>query len=229
MDTTAIELKSYQELVIDTETGEEVVADKYTYLPGRPREYRFNAQNGQFNLYGERILLDEKGKPANYFSFQPISYRFFEDCLFGRTDKEMWAELFFIDKQNCVSSIMFNNTSVAELFRLMEPMHYEKISLLDVVLTVKSEYVTSKGDASKKWYIGRFSYNISPKEVTRQYRDYVGDVAVYRAETINAHADIKVMSRAYEKVLNNEAHLSYFGIPKAEEVVAISETASTKS
>lgn len=229
MDTTAIELKSYQELVIDTETGEEVVADKYTYLPGRPREYRFNAQNGQFNLYGERILLDEKGKPANYFSFQPISYRFFEDRLFGRTEKEMWAELFFIDKQNCVSSIMFNNTSVAELFRLMEPMHYEKISLLDVVLTVKSEYVTSKGDASKKWYIGRFSYNISPKEVTRQYRDYVGDVAVYRAETINAHADIKVMSRAYEKVLNNEAHLSYFGIPKAEEVVAISETASTES
>jgi hypothetical protein len=224
MDTTAIELKSYQELVIDTETGEEVVADKFLYLPGRPREYRFNAQNGQFNLYGERLLLDAAGKPVNYFSFQPISYRFFEDCLFGRSTTEMWAELFFVDAQNCVSSIMFNNTTVAELFRLMEPMHYEKISLLDVVLTVKSEYVKAKNDPSKAWYIGRFSYQIAPKEVTRMYRDYVHDYAVFRAETINPHADIKVMSRAYAKVLDNEAHLQFHGIAKPEEVIAVPQT-----
>ncbi len=229
MDTTTVELKSYQTITVDEETGEELVADSFIYLPGRPREYRFNAQNGQFNLYGERILLDEKGKPVDYFSFQPISYRFFEDCLFGRTEKEIWAELFFIDKQDCVSVIMFNNTSVAELIRLMEPMHYEKISLLDVVLTVKTEYVRSKKDTSKAWYIGRFSYNISPREVARRYRDYVADVPVFRAETINAHADIKVMSRAYAKVLKNEAHVAYYGIPKAEEVVAIAETASAES
>jgi hypothetical protein len=223
MDTTAIELKSYQQLIVDEDTGEEVVADMYTYLPGRPREYRFNGQNGQFNLYGERILMDDKGKPLNYFIFQPISYRFFEDTLFGRTEKEMWAELFFIDAQNCVSAIMFNNTTVAELFRLMEPMHYEKISLLDVVLTVKAEYVRSQKDPSKAWYIGRFSYNLAPKEVTHRYREYVNDRPVFRAETINPHADIKVMSRAYEKVINNEAHLKYFGFPKAEDIIAIPE------
>lgn len=226
MDTTAIELKSYQELVIDQETGEEVVADKFLYLPGRPREYRFNGQNGQFNLYGDRILMDKNGKAVSSFSFQPISYRFFEDALFGRAQMESWAELFFVDEQNCVSSIMFNSTSVIELSRLMEPLHYEKISLSEVILTAKPEYVRSKSDPSKAWYLARFSYELADKAATQMYRDYVNDVPVYRLETITPHGDMRAMSRAFARVLDKEAHQAYHGIPKPEDVMAIAETAA---
>jgi hypothetical protein len=200
----ALELKSYQEIIIDSETGEEVVADKYLYLPGRPREYRFNGQNGQFNLYGERVLMDERGKTLSSFTFQPIAYRFFEDVLFGRTEKEMWAELFFIDSQQCVSSIMFNNTSVSELFRLMEPLHYEKLSLCDVTLTARPERVTSKGDPTKTWYITRFSYEVSQAEKVKEYREYIRDHAVYRAETLTPVAEHKVVSRSFARLLESE-------------------------
>lgn len=219
MDTTAVELKSYQEVVIDTETGEEIVANKWLYLSGHPREYRFNGQNGQFNLYGDKILLDDKGKILNAFSFQPINFRVFEDCLFGRTEKEMWAELFFVDKDGCVSSIMFNNTSVSELFRLMEPLHYEKMSLLDVILTARPERVTSKNDPSKSWWIARFSYEIASPELSKMFKEYVNDHAVYRRETITPGADHKFLSRNFTKLFESLLfeEVNGFALPTATE------------
>ncbi|WP_428661807.1 hypothetical protein [Runella sp.] len=199
----ATEMKPYQQLGVDMETGEEIIEDKYLYLPGRPREYRFNGQNGQFNLYGDRVLMDDRGKTLSSFTFQPIAYRFFEGILFGRTEREMWAELFFIDNQNCVSSIMFNNTSVSELFRLMEPLHYEKLSLCDVILTARPERVTSKGDPTKTWYITRFSYEVSKSEKVLEYREFVKDRAVYRLETMAPNLEHKVVSRSFARLLES--------------------------
>jgi len=220
-------LKSYQEFVVDQETGEELIANKYLYMPGRPREYRFNGQNGQFNLYGERVLMDEKGKTLTSFSFQPVSFRIFDAMLFGRTNIESWAELFFIDKEGCVSAIMFNNTTVVELFRLMEPLHYEKLSLCDVVITARPERVTSKNDPTKTWFICRFSYEIGPLSITKELKEYAKDVPIYRAETITPHSTIKIMSKPFERVLDNEAYQLYNGIVKPDDVIPVAQLAAT--
>lgn len=170
---------------------------KYLYFEGRPREYRFNGQNGQFNLYGDRVLTDPSGRLVSTFSFQPIAYRIFEDGLFGRSLRELWAELFFVDEDNCVSSIMFNNTSVNELYRLLEPILYERKSLCDVVLTIKPERVQSKSDPNKSWFIARFSYEPAKPETIAEMREFVKTHRVYRNETLTVAAQHKLVSQGY--------------------------------
>jgi hypothetical protein len=194
-------LKPYQTQRVDEETGETVIESKYIYLQGRPREYRFNGQNGQFNLYGERILLDSMGKPLAQFSFQPIAYRIFEETLFVRKEREIWAEIFFVDADNCVSSLMFNNTSVSELYRMMEPLFYERRTLCDVVVTVKPEKVTSKSDPGKSWFIARFSYVLADEARIKELREFTKDHAIYRAETLTTTANHKLVSKYFNNVL----------------------------
>ncbi len=195
-----------QEGVIPTQTGIMQRSDdalvpaheqKYLYFEGRPREYRFNGQNGQFNLYGDRVLTDKSGRLLSSFSFQPIAYRIFEDCLFGRSLRELWAELFFVDEDDCVASIMFNNTSVNELYRLLEPILYERKSLCDVVLTIKPERVQSKNDPSKSWFISRFTYEPAKPERIAEMREFVRTHRVYRNETLTVSAQHKLVSQGY--------------------------------
>ena len=182
---------------VDENTGEETMQAKYLYFEGRPREYRFNGQNGQFNLYGDRVLTDKSGRLLSSFSFQPIAYRIFEDLLFGRSMRELWAEIFFVDEDNCVASIMFNNTSVNELYRLLEPILYERKSLCDVVLTIKPERVQSKSDPSKSWFIARYSYTPAKPESIIEMREYIKLHRVYRAETLTVSAQHKLVSQGY--------------------------------
>lgn len=196
-------LRPYQLVRADEETGETVVVNKYLYFEGRPREYRFNGQSGQFNLYGDRILTDEKGRTLMAFSFQPIAYRIFEDTLFGRTVRELWAEIFFIDHENCVSAIMFNNTSVNELYRMMEPILYERQTLCDVTVTVRPEKVFSKSDPSKSWYIARFSYEAASAEKVREMREFTRDSRIYRSETLTSSAQHKLISRSYYNAIES--------------------------
>ena len=49
--------------------------------------------------------------------------------------KKTWAELFFIDKDKCVSVLLFHGYPVEELYKLMEPLFYEDMILSDVLLT----------------------------------------------------------------------------------------------
>ncbi|PKK37718.1 MULTISPECIES: hypothetical protein [unclassified Siphonobacter] len=193
-------LKSYQIERVDEETGAMVAESKFLYLEGHPREYRFNGQNGQFNLYGERILTDSIGKPVTEFSFQPIAYRIFEDTLFTRSEQEVWAEFFFVDSDNCVASLMFNNTSVSELYRMMQPVFYERKTLCDLIITVKPEKVTSKADSGKSWYIARFSYRTGNEELAKEYRDFARDHHLYRAETLTDSALHRIVSKFYNRL-----------------------------
>ncbi len=193
-------LKSYQVERVDEETGAVMAESKFLYLEGHPREYRFNGQNGQFNLYGERILTDANGKPITEFSFQPIAYRIFEDNLFTRSDREVWAEFFFVDADNCVASLMFNNTSVAELYRMMQPVFYERKTLCDLIITVKPEKVTSKVDSGKSWYISRFSYRTGDASLVKEYRDFARDHHLYRAETLTDSALHRIVSKFYNRL-----------------------------
>ena len=91
--------KSYES--IDPETG--AVGNKVKYLVGNPRQYRFNGQNGRFNINGTKDL-------GNTLEFSPMAWRIFYANLFGRKNRDIWAEIFFIDLENCVCSVMFNNT-----------------------------------------------------------------------------------------------------------------------
>ncbi|AEI50255.1 hypothetical protein [Runella slithyformis] len=188
-------MKSYQiETGVNQETGEIIFEDKYLYFEGRPREYRYNGQNGQFNRYGTEILTDKSNKILQSFTFQPIAFRIFDDCLFGRAGSEAWAEIFFIDSENTVSGIMFNNTSVQELMRLLEPLMYSRKKLTDVILTARPEKVSSKSDPSKTWYIARFTYEFAEPETIQEYQEYTADRRIFRAETITPNQFLRLYS-----------------------------------
>lgn len=174
-------LKSYQKL---NETTGEVVS-KIKYLKGAPRQYRFDAKDGSFNINGEQ-------KIGNTFSFQPIAWRIFEDDIL-QMGKKKWAEIFFVDDKNCVSVILFHGFSVDNLMRLIEPLYYDDATLADVVVTV----TTSKKENTKitpkgVYYIAEFSYKQAGAEKIKELTEFVSDHQIYRAETITDTAEVRV-------------------------------------
>ena len=184
-EQTIQETKLYLMPQVDKETGEEKLVPKFRYIPGSPRQYRFNGQNGQFNINGDRILLDAKSSPIAQFSFQPIAWRIFEENLFGRGRADKWCEIFFIDDKDCVSCIMFNNTTLEELTKIAEFLFYDNITLAEVILTVKPEKVDSKKEGeNRSWYVGRFSYDFAEKGKTAELQEYATDYPIFRRDTI---------------------------------------------
>jgi hypothetical protein len=203
-------VKSYQ--VLDTETGE--VKNNFKYLEGRPKQYRFNGQNGQFNINGEKILQDPTGKPIKSFTIIPMAWRVFEENLFARGRKDLWAELFFVDDRNCVSAIMLNNTSLEELLRLESELYYDEIALNEICLTMTAEYVTSEKDGQKRaWYLTKLSWQPAPKEVVKQYAEFAQDFRIYREDTMTATAVYRFKS-------------PNFFIPAVEPIAQIAEAAA---
>ncbi len=191
-------MKSYQKEVTNAQ-GEVLTVNRFRYIEGEPKQYRYNSQAGQFNIDGDTPVLDKSGKPIKEFSFQPFVYRIFKDGLFNRS-QELWAELFFVDSVNCVSSIMFNGTTLDELRKLMKKLIYEgeeAKTLCDVVLTIRPERVTSKNDPTKAWYIGRFtSENAEPQTIT-ELAEYAADFPVYRADTLKQTASYLNFSESF--------------------------------
>ncbi|CCH54462.1 hypothetical protein BN8_03634 [Fibrisoma limi BUZ 3] len=150
--------------------------------PGRPKQYRFNGQTGRFNLNGTKDM-------GTSLSIQPITWRIFEDNLFGRERFEQWAELFFVDETGALSTIMFNNNSVNELFNLIEPLFYDDLTLADVVLTVTSEKHTNEKVTPKgTWYLAKFEYAPADPAVVAELKEYAKYHPVYRADTLSPSA-----------------------------------------
>ena len=183
--TPAVPVRAYLKEVADEVTGEIMLLPKYKYLEGAPKQYRFNGQNGQFNINGDQILLDTKGKSIDSFSFQPIAWRIFEENLFARGRKETWAELFFVDVKDCVCAIMVNNTTLEELRKLADNLFYDDLTLADIVLTIKPEKAENEREGQKRsWFIGRFSYQIADKAKVLEYKEFAEDFHIYRRDTL---------------------------------------------
>lgn len=191
-------MKSYQQETVNKH-GETVISDIFRYIEGEPKQYRYNSQTGQFNIDGDTPVLDKSGKPIKEFTFQPFVFRIFEDGLFNR-NREPWAELFFIDALNCVSSIMFNGTTLTELRGVMKKLIYEgnePLNLCDVVLTIRPEKLTSKNDPTKSWFIGRFSYQLADPESVQQLAEYAADCPIYRRDTLKHTANYFSFSETF--------------------------------
>jgi len=179
-------LKSYQK--INEMTGE--VVSKYKYLEAHPRQYRFDAKEGIFNING----TDKLGRTL---TFQPIAWRIFTDNILNMGTKN-WAEIFFIDEKNCVCALLFHGYSVDNIFRLIEPLYYDDLTLADVVITAvaeKKEY--TKVQPKGVYYIASFSYRIGEPERTKELKEYVRDHRIFRQETLTDVANIKTSLNYY--------------------------------
>ncbi|WP_080057856.1 hypothetical protein [Spirosoma aerolatum] len=184
-------LKPYQK--IHELTGE--VVNKYKYLEGHPRQYRFDAKEGVFNINGTEKL-------GRTLTFQPIAWRIFTDNILNMGTKN-WAEIFFIDENNCVSAVLFHGYSVDNIFRLIEPLYYDDLTLADVVVTAvaeKKEY--TKSQPKGVYYIATFSYKNGDPEKTAELKQFAQDVKIFRQETLTDIANIKTAMNYYNPFLN---------------------------
>lgn len=169
-------------------TGE--VVSKYKYLEGHPRQYRFDAKEGVFNINGVE-------KIGRTLTFQPLAWRIFRDNILNMGTKN-WAEIFFIDAQNCVSAVLFHGYSVDNIFRLIEPLYYDDKTLADVVITATAEKKeNNKIQPKGTYYIGSFSYQFADPEHTRELKGFADSRRLFRQETLTDVADIKTSHNFY--------------------------------
>ena len=136
---------------LDEATGELAQVSRFRYLPGHPRQVRFDAKAGQFNINGTVPL-------GNSLSFIPLAWRVFQDDILNM-GRKLWAELFFADDKGAICAVLFHGYSVENLYRLIEPLFYDDLTLADVTVKVTAEKKqTTKDGKTATYYIAQFSY-----------------------------------------------------------------------
>ncbi len=184
-------LKPYQK--VHELTGE--IVSKYKYLEGHPRQYRFDAKEGVFNINGAEKL-------GRTLTFQPIAWRIFTDNILNMGTKN-WAEIFFLDEKNCVSAVLFHGYSVDNIFRLIEPLYYDDLTLADVVITAVAEKKeNTKIQPKGVYYIAQFSYKMGDVAKTNELKQFAAEHKIFRQETLTDIANIKTAMNYYNPFAN---------------------------
>lgn len=170
---------------LDEATGELAQISRFRYLPGHPRQVRFDAKAGQFNINGTTPL-------GNTLSFIPLAWRVFQDDILNM-GRKLWAELFFADDKGAVCAVLFHGYSVENLYRLIEPLFYDDLTLADVTVKVTAEKKqTTKDGKTATYYIARFSYEAADAAEVAARRDFARDFPIWRAETYTGVADLRI-------------------------------------
>lgn len=190
------ELKPHQKThELTGEVANGGVARRYKYLEGHPRQYRFDAKEGVFNINGSEKL-------GRTLTFQPIAWRIFTDNILNMGTKN-WAEIFFIDERNCVSALLFHGYSVDNIFRLIEPLYYDDLTLADVIITAVAEKKeNNKIQPKGVYYIANFTYKMADVEKTNELKQFAQEAKVFRQETLTDIANIKTAMNYYNPFIN---------------------------
>ena len=80
------------------------------------------------------------------------------------------------------------------IFRLIEPLYYDDLTLADVVITAIAERKeNNKGEGGSKatYYIASFTYKIADAVTTATLKEYAQDRKIFRVETLTDIANIK--------------------------------------
>ena len=181
---------------VDESTGEETWSNPFRYLPGHPRQIRFDAKAGQFNINGTTPL-------GQSLRFIPLAWRIFSDDILNM-GRKTWAELYFTDEKGAVCAVLFHGYSVENLYRLIEPLFYDDLTLADVTVKVTAEKKqTTKDGKTATYYIAQFSYEAADAAEVAARRDFARDFAIWRAETYTGNADMRIQ-HAYTVPVEDE-------------------------
>ena len=179
--------RAYLTTLVDEASGEVTETSRFRYLPGHPRQVRFDAKAGQFNLGGVTPL-------GNSLEFVPLAWRIFSDNILNM-GRKTWAELFFVDAKGAVCAVLFHGYSVENLYRLIEPLFYDDLTLADVKVKVTAEKKqTIKDEKTATYYIAQFSYTAADPAEVQALREFAQDFPIWRAETYSGLADLKTSS-----------------------------------
>jgi hypothetical protein len=185
---------------VDVTRGEVITAENaplFKYLEGHPRQYRFDAKESVFNING----TDKIGRTL---TFQPVAWRIFTDNILNMGTKN-WVEIFFIDEKNCVSAVLFHGYSVDNIFRLIEPLYYDDMSLADVIITAVAEKKeNTKVQPKGVYYIATFSYKIGDATTTNELKQFARTARIFRQETLTNIANVKTSHGYFNPFTNGD-------------------------
>jgi len=204
LTTTPQPTRAYLTATVDEASGEVTETSRFRYLAGHPRQIRFDAKAGQFNIGGTVPL-------GNSLEFVPLAWRIFSDNILNM-GRKTWAELFFVDAKGAVSAVLFHGYSVENLYRLIEPLFYDDLTLADVKVKITAEKKqTIKDEKTATYYIAQFSYTPADPAEVQALREFAEDVPVWREETYTGLAEIKTSAG--------------YTVPQAEDQPALLEAA----
>ncbi|RYC70085.1 hypothetical protein [Spirosoma sordidisoli] len=170
-----------------SEAGEQVISIKY--LPGSPRQVRFDAKAGIFTVNGKEPL-------GPTLSFQPLGWEFFTADILNMGPKS-WVELFYLDEKNRLCALLFHGYSVDALKQVSVPLFYDDCSLADVVLTVTAvQKENTKIKPKGIYFIADFSYVMADPKRTADLAQLAAQVDIYRSETLH-HTRVACMTHGY--------------------------------
>ena len=101
-----------------------------------------------------------------------------------------------------MSALLFHGFTVENLYKLIEPLFYDDLTLADVVITATAEKkentkITPKG----VYYIAQFTYQPADKAHVEELQAFAIDYPIYRQETLTDTADIKISHHFYNPLL----------------------------
>lgn len=190
--------RAYLTAAVDEATGEITETPTFKYLPGHPRQIRFDAKAGVFNIGGGQVL----GKSIRVI---PMALRIFSDNILNM-GRKVWAELFYVDAAGCVCAVLFHGYSVENLQKLNASLFYDDLKLTDVVLTVEAaRKQTEKEGKPATYYIAEFSYTPADPAEVQARQEFAEDVELYREETLTGTADTRLV-QGYRLPAGYEPH-----------------------
>ncbi|OGX90125.1 hypothetical protein [Hymenobacter coccineus] len=186
LPTTPKPTRAYLSVSVDENSGEVTETSRFKYLPGHPRQVRFDAKAGVFNLGGQTVL----GKSLRFI---PLAWHIFQDNILNM-GRKTWAELYFVDDKGAVCAVLFHGYSVENLYRLIEPLFYDDLTLADVVVTATAQKKqTEKEGKTATYYIAEFSYTAADPAEVQARQEFAQDFAIWREETHTGEADTKLV------------------------------------
>jgi hypothetical protein len=171
----------------DQVPGEAGIGSRFRYLPGHPRQIRFDAKAGVFNIGGQQVI----GKTI---SFIPLAFRVFTDDIL-RLGRKRWAELFYVDETGAVCALLLHGYSVENLIQVNATLFYDDLTLAEVELTITAGPKENK-KVGGVYFVAEFSYREAPAAAVSARRAFAREHFIYREATVTGAAEM-ALAHAY--------------------------------
>ncbi len=132
------------------------------YFPGHPRSYRANCQSGVFKI-GESETI------GSSLDMEILSSREFPDTLFGYPFQD-WLEIFFIDRENVVSHVLFKTESIDNFLELLRKLRIARVALGSCIVTAQ---MSKRSNDYGTYYAVEFSATNNESKRVKQLAEFV--------------------------------------------------------
>jgi len=102
------------------------------HFPGSPRQYRADCKAGVFKI-GEEVVSNS----PDSLDMEILAYRSFNSELFGYPYQQ-WLEVFFVDRYNTVSHILFKTESISNFVELIRKLIPQQKAVGTQIVTAKT-------------------------------------------------------------------------------------------